>query len=212
MSYEIERFVVTDFEANCYLLHDPEGNAIVVDPGGEGDRILDAVRRKNLSVRLILNTHGHFDHAGANAQIRAATGAALAIHSDDAPMLADGVLCGALLFGYDFAPVEPDRLLGEGDTVGCGEMNFEVLHTPGHTPGSASFLDRANARLFSGDFVFRGAVGRWDLPGGSEEALMRALRQKLLVLPDNTTVFSGHGEMTTVGHERRTNPFLVGLG
>jgi hydroxyacylglutathione hydrolase len=205
--YTIERFITNQLEENCYLLH-TGSDAIVIDPGGEVDQLLKIINGRELRLRLILNTHGHIDHICANEQLRTATGASLAIGVEDAPMLRNAMLCGASYFGWDFEEHEADTLLRDSDTIGYGPMHFVALATPGHSPGSRSFYDAQGAVLFSGDLVFQGSVGRWDIPGANRDDLFNSLRTKLLTLPDNTVVYPGHGEPTTVGLERATNPYL----
>lgn len=205
--YEIERFVTNELDENCYLLH-AGSDAVLIDPGGGGERILSILNGRGLSLRLILNTHGHIDHICANQQLRAATGASLAIGVEDGPMLRNATLCGASYFGWDFEEHDADTLLRDGDQIGWGAIQFTALATPGHSPGSRSFYDAVGGVLFSGDLVFQGAVGRWDIPGADRDALFNSLRNKLLTLPDETVIYPGHGEPTTVGIERSTNPYL----
>lgn len=208
MSYEIDTLVLTEFASNCYVLHETGGNALIIDPGGEAEFIQEHLARKHLSLKMILNTHGHLDHATANAPLVQATGATVAIHSADAAMLSDPVLNGSALFGWPFTPCTPDIVFEEGQQVGAGSMMFEVVHTPGHTRGSCSFLDRTGGNLFCGDFVMCGGIGRVDLPCSDPRAMMESIKSRFLVLPDDIRVWPGHGEPTTVGLERRTNPYF----
>ena len=210
MPYEIRQIVMSDLQENCFLLHDADGNAVVIDPGGEPDLVLAAAAEKKLTIREILDTHGHIDHIAGNVPLRRATGARIGIHPDDASRLSDPILSGAAWLGWEFEPHQPDFQFREGDTVGCGAIRFEVVHTPGHSPGLCMLVDRTNGAAFVGDLVFRGSVGRWDLPGGDFETLMRSLREKFAVLPPGMTVYSGHGPGTTVGEELEHNPFLNG--
>ncbi|RME26630.1 MAG: MBL fold metallo-hydrolase [Deltaproteobacteria bacterium] len=182
--------------------------AAVIDPGGHVGAILSALDRHGLECKVIINTHAHFDHVGGNRELKNRTGAELCIHPEEAPMLA-GLRQQALLFGMlaEESP-EPDRLVKEGDTVQVGELVLDVLHTPGHSPGSISLVIRDNGRILVGDLVFRGSVGRTDLPGGSMETLVRSVKEKIFTYPDDTVLLPGHGPATSVGLERRTNPFL----
>jgi hydroxyacylglutathione hydrolase len=204
--YQIETFVFTELQENCYLLHE-NGDAIIIDPG-ESEQLQKFLREKRLTLRMILNTHGHVDHICGNHVLQRSTGAKIAIGSEDAPMLTSPMLCGAAYFGWDFDAHRADLIVNDGDTTGYGGMQFDVLATPGHSPGSRSFYDRANKILFSGDLVFIDSVGRWDIPGADRDALFDSLRNKFLPLPDDVKVYPGHGGPTTVGREREMNPFL----
>lgn len=208
MEYRIERFVVTDFEVNCYVLH-ANSDAVVIDPGSPGE-ILQYLQKHDLTLRMILNTHGHIDHICGNLELREATGADIAIGEEDAPMLADTLLCGADVFGWEYRAHRAQQTLHEGESVGYGPMQFEVIETPGHSPGSISLYDVRNAVLFPGDLVFMGSIGRYDLPGADRETIFRSLR-KFLALPDDVTVYPGHGPATSVAQERSTNPYLLEL-
>ncbi|MCX7019349.1 MAG: MBL fold metallo-hydrolase [bacterium] len=211
MSYEIKRIVVTDLMTNCYLIHDSSGNAVVIDPGGDANHILAFLRRQNLKLCQILNTHGHADHIMGNAALREATGAPIAIHPLDAHLLNDPLRNAASLFGWPFQPHKPDHELREGEIVGPAPMSFDVVHTPGHTPGSCSFLDREYGVMFTGDWIFKNGIGRWDIPGGDYDTLMRSVRDKFLPLPGGMKIHPGHGDETTAGAERKRNPFIVPL-
>ena len=208
MTYKIDRLVVTDLQENCYIVHD-HADAVVIDPG-ETKPVQDFLKAHHLTCRLILNTHGHIDHICGNLALKNATGAGIAIGREDAVMLTSPVLCGATLFGFDFAEHNADTIVNDGDKVGYGSMQFEAIATPGHSPGSRSYLDRGNKVLFSGDLVFLDAVGRWDVPGANREDLFESLK-RFLTLPDDIVVYPGHGPSTTVGRERRMNPFLQEL-
>jgi hydroxyacylglutathione hydrolase len=204
----IETLPVGLLQANCYLVGCQETlQGAVIDPGGDPQVILAAAQRRDLSITHVLNTHGHFDHIDANARIVEATGARLAIHPLDRPLLeASG---GAALFGLrgHHSPA-PNQELHEGDEIEVGQLRFQVLHTPGHTPGHVSFYEAAHGVLFDGDVLFRRGVGRADLPGGNWEQLLHSIRQILFALPDETVVYSGHGPPTTIGEEKRLNPWL----
>lgn len=207
----VHTLVVTPLEENCHILWNDAGDALVIDPGGEVGRIVAALQERHLQPRLILNTHGHIDHIGANADLRDSTGARIGIHPIDAPMLSSSLLCGATWVGVPYREHAPDFLYEEGERIGVGELQFEVFHTPGHSPGSCILLNRDARLLIGGDLVFAGSVGRWDLPGGDQETLFTSIAQKFLSLPDDVTVYPGHGPRTTVGQERRTNPIVAPL-
>lgn len=207
----LHTIVVTPLEQNCSVLWADSGQCIVVDPGGDLEQIRLFLELKQLKPDLILNTHGHIDHIGANAELRSLTGAQIAIHPQDAPMLSSRLLCGADWLQMDFTEHQPDFLLKEGEATGTSDIPLEVFHVPGHSPGSVMFLNRQNRILLGGDLVFRGGVGRWDLPGGDEAMLFQSIAQKFLPLDDDLRVYPGHGPSTTVGHERRTNPYLLAL-
>lgn len=204
----LKMLTVGALATNCYVLGDEKtGEGLVIDPGGDPQVILAEVRRLNLKIRWVINTHGHFDHILANKDILKATGAQLAIHPADAPMLKVGG--GALWFGLVGASSPPpDLLLHEGDKLKLGETELVVIHTPGHSPGSISLHIPSQKLLFDGDLLFNGGIGRYDLPGGNYQTLMNSIREKVLVLDDDTVVYPGHGPPTTIGREKQTNPFL----
>lgn len=195
--------------ANAYLVEDPaRGAAAVIDPGGEADAILSALEAESLRVEKILLTHGHFDHVGAVAEIRRRTGAPVHVHGDDAGRLVTAARQGAM-FGLRVPdPPPPDVLLADGDRIPFGAEEFRVLHTPGHTPGCVTFV--LGGLAFVGDLIFAGSIGRTDLPGGSYDDLIAAVRSKIFTLPDDTVLLPGHGPATTVGEEKRSNPFFTG--
>lgn len=204
----IETLPVGLLQANCYLVGCQETlQGAVIDPGGDPQVILAAAQRRDLSIVYVLNTHGHFDHIDANAAIVEATGARLAIHPLDRPLLeASG---GAALFGLrgEQSPA-PNQELQDGDEIRVGQLCFQVLHTPGHSPGHVCFYEAGHGVLFDGDVLFRRGVGRADLPGGDWGQLLHSIRQILFALPDETVVYSGHGPPTTIGEEKRLNPWL----
>jgi hydroxyacylglutathione hydrolase len=195
-------------ETNCYLAACPQSKeGVIIDPGGNPERILAEVERRGLSIRYVLNTHGHFDHTDANGAIVRATGAPLAIHAGDRPLLqAAG---GAAIFGLPAeAGPPPDLELNDGDELAVGTLCLQVLHTPGHTPGHVCFYEAGAGVLFDGDLLFRRGVGRTDLPGGNWTQLLDSIQRVVFALPDETVVYSGHGPATTVGEEKRLNPWL----
>ncbi|MEJ2041123.1 MAG: MBL fold metallo-hydrolase, partial [Desulfosarcinaceae bacterium] len=197
----IRAMPVGPLQANCYLVGcEQTRKAAVIDPGGDADRIQAALNSDQLTVAAIINTHGHFDHVGANSSLKRTTGADLMIHELDAPML-NQLKDSAAAWGLraEDSP-EPDRLLADDETVEVGELVFKVLHTPGHTPGGISlYLDHA---VFVGDTLFQGSIGRTDFPGGNFDTLIRSIQTRLFTLPDDTVVYAGHMGNTTIGQEK----------
>jgi hydroxyacylglutathione hydrolase len=196
-------------EVNCYILGDEETKeAVVIDPGGDDDEILEALQNSGLKLKLIIDTHGHFDHVDANQPLKAATGAQIAIHEADAQMLVQPSAEALFFTGNRLRPSQADILLKEGDVLSFGKYRLKVLHTPGHTAGGISLVLEDHTYVYVGDLLFAGSIGRTDFPGGSFEALVEAVRSKIFPLGDNYTVFPGHGPVTTVGQERQYNPFF----
>jgi len=207
----IETLTVGPLGCNCSIVADLEAKrAIVIDPGGDYDIIRGRLTALGVEVDAIVHTHTHFDHVGCTAELQRATGSSASIHEADRPLY-DLLPVQAELFGMR-APVraEMDGSLVDGRSLRAGAIELGVLHTPGHTPGSCSFLikEGASTRLFAGDTLFRRSIGRTDLWGGDHDAILRSIRSKLLPLPDDTLVITGHGPATTIGHERVGNPFL----
>ncbi len=204
-------FVLTPFEENCYIVYDDErGDAMIIDPGEPSPALFEFLKEKRLAPRYILLTHGHFDHFGGAASLKRELGIPVAIHEADAPLLDPSWRGGATLFGFDVEPVTPDILLHDADVVAAGNLSVQVLHTPGHSPGGATFYDATNKRAYCGDLIFHGSVGRYDLPGSDGPTLFRSIREAILSLPDDVILLPGHGPETTVGREKRFNPFLQG--
>ncbi len=195
-------------QTNCYLAScEQTRSAVVIDPGWEADAILQAARWAELTIELILLTHGHFDHIGAVADVQDATGALIAVHARELDWLyANG---GAAAFGFQIRAVpQPDRLLEHGDTIDVGTLSFETRYVPGHTLGHVAFVEQQQRAAFVGDVLFAGSIGRTDLPGGDYDTLIASIADQLLTLPDDFKVYPGHGPPTTIGTERSTNPFL----
>ncbi len=203
----IHQLSVGPLQVNCFLVACRKTRAaIVIDPGEEGSRILHLARSEGYEISKVVNTHAHFDHIGANQQIVEATGAELMLHAADLPLL-QNARNHAEIYGLTVAPSPlPDRLLDQGDTFEVGELSFRVFHVPGHSPGGICLLSEGH--LFVGDVLFAGSIGRTDLPGGDFDALVEGVRERLFSLPDETIVHPGHGPDTTIGRERRTNPFV----
>jgi hydroxyacylglutathione hydrolase len=198
---------------NCSILGDEAtGEAIVIDPGDDIEHVQEILTRHNLKPKLIVATHAHIDHVGGIAKLQSATGAAVLMHREDLPLYQNLAVQAAWLGVNPPGVVEVSQLLKEGDSVRCGSLALEVLHTPGHSPGSLSLhMPGENRRIFSGDTLFQGSIGRTDLWGGSLEKILRSIHETLLGFPDDTPVFPGHGPPTTIGDERKWNPFLQGL-
>ncbi len=209
---EIHTIVSDIVFQNAYLVWLPERtDAVVVDPGLDAESILDFLRDHGLTLAAILNTHGHGDHIAGNAAMKHAyPQAPLVIGAKDAPMLTDAQANLSGLLGFAIISPEADRTVVEGDVVEAAGMTFEVFEIPGHSRGHVVYLQRGTPyRVFGGDVLFRGDVGRFDFPGGSREALFDGIRRKLFTLPPETIVYPGHGPVTTIGHEKQTNPFLA---
>ncbi len=203
----IELVDVGPMAANCYL-GGAESNkeGLIIDPGAEADTILDRVKELELKIKIIVLTHAHFDHIGALGEVKEATGAEFLVHADDVPTLQRRHQPDMFPGLSRQPPPTPDRLLHGGDSLDVGDVHFLVLHTPGHTPGGICLL--GEGVVFTGDTLFNLSIGRTDRPGGSYDQLMNAIHTKLMVLPNNTVVYPGHGPATTIGTERLWNPFL----
>jgi hydroxyacylglutathione hydrolase len=204
----IKRLVVGSLSANCYIVgSETAREGLVIDPGGNSKDISQAISKSGLDIKIIVLTHGHSDHIAALYDIQAGTGAEVAIHTADAQFLR-GSGSFSTMFGISYkTPATPDRLLNEGDTIDIGDLEFSVLHTPGHTPGSICLL--TGNKVFTGDTLFYHGIGTTLMPGSSRRQLIDSIHTRLMVLPDDTTVYPGHGRETTIGAERRNNPFLI---
>jgi len=202
----VKKVVVGPFASNCYIVgSESSREGVIIDPGDDAEEILKNVKDSGLDIKLIILTHGHIDHIGALKEVKETTGAEVAIHTDDAKSLKNQSL--ARVFGLSYPPPPPpDRLLKGGDSLDIGDLHFLVLHTPGHSPGGICLL--GEGVVFSGDTLFNYGIGRTDMPGGSYSQLMNSIHTKLMILPDNTIVYPGHGPDTTIDTERRSNPFL----
>jgi glyoxylase-like metal-dependent hydrolase (beta-lactamase superfamily II) len=207
---DIQTFQLGPAMTNAYLVADSDTNeAVVIDPAWDGDIILAAAQERGWQIRGIWVTHAHFDHIGGTARVLAGLSDNLpvALHSEDLPLWnAQG---GAPFFGIHFeSTVEPTVNLSHHQTLALGNYIAEVRHAPGHTRGHVMFYFREAGVLFSGDVIFQGSVGRTDLPGGDWNTLLSSIRKQVLTLPDETRIFSGHGPVTTIGREKKSNPFL----
>jgi hydroxyacylglutathione hydrolase len=215
-------------QCNCHIIGDPQTReAIVIDPGDEAARILEVIQRHHLKVTAIVVTHTHIDHVIGLRRVREATGAPVYVHGDDLDLYRMLDVQASWLGMKTPEQVQIDQLVREGDVIRWGRYQAQIIHTPGHTPGSICLYmpadmpaitgevagkpsPRGTGHLFAGDTLFKGSIGRTDLWGGSYEGILRSLKGKLLELPDRTIVFPGHGESTTIEKERATNPFLLG--
>jgi hydroxyacylglutathione hydrolase len=204
---------VSTFQQNCSLVFDEDNKrGVVVDPGANVDRIVEAITQLGLSIEMILLTHGHLDHAGGAEELREKLGVQIMGPHKDDQFFMDSLAARGIDFGmHDLRNVTPDRYLSDGDRVEAAGFVFEVVHAPGHSPGSVVFFNRANKFALMGDVLFKRSVGRTDLPGGSQEQLLRSIREKVLPLGDDVAFLPGHGEASLIGDERLHNPFLNGL-
>lgn len=203
----IKGLEVGPFMSNCFIVGSRQSKkGFIVDPGADAPDILQVVQGDGLDIKLIVITHGHVDHISAAAAIKKATGAQVAVHENDAPLLRGGGST-ATLFGLRFdAPPAPDRLLKEGDKIEVDGLSFLVIHTPGHSPGGICLY--GEGAVFTGDTLFNLSIGRFDMPGGDGRLLVTNIQTKLMVLPEDTIVLPGHGPQSTIGHEKQWNPFL----
>jgi hydroxyacylglutathione hydrolase len=201
---------VTPFQQNCTLLWEEDtGTGVVIDPGGDLDRVRAAIAQEGVNVERILLTHGHIDHAGGAAELAGELGVPIeGPHRAEAPLLEHLAQAGAAYGMTGARNVTPNRWLAEGDKVDVGMMSFDVLHCPGHSPGSVVFVNPAARFAIVGDVLFQGSIGRTDLPFGDHAALIRSIKDKLLPLGDDFAFICGHGPGSTIGRERGSNPFL----
>lgn len=203
----IKALAVGPMMSNCFILGcDQTREAAVIDPGDDTDRILFTLAESKLAAKYIINTHGHFDHVGGNQRMKHATGAEILIHPEDAPMLNMIAASGASFGMHTENSPPPDRLLADGEGIDFGKISARVLHTPGHSPGSISLY--TDSVVFVGDALFAGSIGRTDFPGGDHDLLIASIQNKLFALGDDVRVFTGHGPETTIGREKRYNPFV----
>ena len=202
----LKRLVVGPLSSNCYIVgSESNKEGMIIDPGDEAEVILKNAKDLGLEIKYITLTHGHIDHIGALKAVKEATGAEVAIHTDGADSLHKQLLSTMLGLSYP-APLPPDRSLQDDDSIDIGDLHFSVIHTPGHTKDGICLL--GEGVLFSGDTLFNRGIGRADLPGGNYSQLMNSIHTRLMTLPDDTTVYPGHGPETTIGAERQGNPFL----
>lgn len=206
---KIERLELGMYASNCYIVSsDDAGEGVIIDPGDAGNKIVEHLNELGLAIKYIVLTHGHPDHIGGVAEVKAATGAELAIHSADVPYLRARPGPGGMLPREGTAFLAADWTLQDGDKIETEGLYLEVIHTPGHTPGGICLL--SDGVLFSGDTLFYGSIGRSDFPGGNGPQLIKSIQTRLMALPDETAVLPGHGPETSIGNERANNPFLRG--
>jgi glyoxylase-like metal-dependent hydrolase (beta-lactamase superfamily II) len=207
----IDHRTVGAFEENCYLLADDQsGRAVLIDPGDEAERILDMVAAAHVTLDAIWLTHAHVDHIGAVAAVKRRFDVPVYLHPLDLPYYTRLSARAAEMYGIDFEqPDAPDAELADGQELACGGLRFQVMHVPGHAPGLVAFTGHGIS--FGGDLLFAGSIGRTDLPLGNPADMTASLGRYSAALEDEVVVYPGHGPATTIGHEKRTNPFLTGL-
>lgn len=209
---KVEKFVFNNFQVNTYILYDETNEAIIIDPACDNDaevtKIKEFIRSNNLTPKLIANTHGHIDHVVGVKAITEEYNIPFHLHEGDNFLLATSI-DSAEIFGFSLNenPM-PDKNINDGDTIKFGNSSLQTIHVPGHSPGSLVYYSENDSFIIAGDVLFYGSIGRTDLPGGNYETLITGIKEKLLILPKNTRVLSGHGNHTTIGHEHDTNPFL----
>lgn len=211
MAIRIQHTALGMVSTNAYLVGDTDTKeAVLIDPVDEPKTLLSMAQDAGWTIKLILATHAHFDHVLASKELKALTGAPFYIHAEAAPHLASLPETGVRFVGERFPEAaDPDKLLTDGDIIELGAIKLKALYTPGHAPGHLSFYMASENAVFSGDALFRGAIGRTDLAGGSLQVLMNSIKTKLLTLPDETRLLPGHGDETTIDRERHTNPFIL---
>ena len=206
--FKVETLAVGPLQANCHILYDQQtGEAMVIDPGDEGPRIVDHVNKMGLKPLMILNTHGHVDHIGANGWLKEHWGIPLAIHQGEAELLCNATANMSSYLGVEITSPPADILFKDGDAFPIGSDQLCVLDVSGHSPAGSAF--HIQKLVFTGDALFKQGVGRTDFPGGSHEKLIRNIRKNLLSLSDDTVVCPGHGPKTTIGDEKYNNPYLL---
>ncbi|ANC77852.1 hypothetical protein ABE65_014010 [Fictibacillus phosphorivorans] len=207
-----KKLTVGPVQENTYIIYNNLNEAVVIDPGSEGKRIIQTIESLKVKPLAILLTHAHFDHIGAVDDVRERYNIPLYIHKKEADWLSDTKKNGSKYFGQSITAKPATHILTNTDnTLKIGNFSFEVLTTPGHSPGSVSYYLKSSGAVFSGDALFAGSIGRTDLHGGDQDVLINSIHEKLLHLPEETMVLSGHGPETTIGMEMDSNPFLSGF-
>jgi hydroxyacylglutathione hydrolase len=208
----LKNFVFNELEVNAYVLYDHTGECVIIDPGcfleSQQKKLSDFIGDHHLRPVYIVNTHGHFDHIFGNAWLKSTLGCPLLMHADDLPLIEHAAIYAGV-FGFTIIkPPLPDKYLEHGDILKFGDSTLEIIHVPGHSPGSICLYAESDHLLICGDVLFKGSIGRSDLPGGDHFLLIRGIREKLMILPRDTQVWPGHGSKTTIAYEYDTNPFL----
>ncbi len=210
--YKLRVIVVGPLDVNCYLLWDSETmDGVVIDAGGHPEIIEGAAKKEGVNIKRIIQTHCHFDHIGGIRDLKEALNIGVTIHKDDEKLLTDAPKQGAVFGRRVEHQCEADDFYEDGDGLEYGSLKFQVIHTPGHTPGGVCLLFEPEKLLFTGDTLFAGSIGRWDLPGGDFDILNNSLKTKLFPLSDDVRVFPGHGPDTTIGDEKELNPFMSNM-
>lgn len=214
---KIETFAINPFQMNCYIYYDDESpkdsrDGVIIDPGvfthHEKNLITSYIKSNGINIKLILNTHGHIDHIMGNAWAKEVFNVPILMHENDLPLIDKSMEQGKM-FGVDFPkPPMPDKLITEKDIIEVGDSKFDIIHTPGHSPGSVCFIDEKNKIIIAGDTVFKGSVGRTDLWMGDMDILLDSINNKIFHYADDFIIYPGHYEETTIGEEKRSNPFL----
>ena len=203
----VHKLTLSLFAVNNFIIHSPDSSkAILIDACDDYESILEKISELNLDLVYLINTHGHGDHIAGNKEIIKQTGSKLMIHPLDEPYLYDPNLNLSAFMGIELKSPSPDRLLNEGDVIELDGIQLNVLHTPGHSPGNITLVSGESA--FVGDVIFRESIGRTDFPGSSHQQLIETIQTKIYTLPDDTILYNGHGPETTVGHEKKHNPFV----
>ncbi|KJS20327.1 MAG: beta-lactamase [Clostridiaceae bacterium BRH_c20a] len=206
---KIKTLIVGPIETNCYIAYCPDTKeGVVIDPGDEGAKLVEAITNLGIRIKYIINTHGHHDHIKANKEVKETTGAEILIHTSDAAMLTDPSRNLSHYLGEKTTEPKADKELTDGDIISFGNITLKVLHTPGHTPGCICLLNTTKKICFTGDTLFNGSVGRTDLPGGNYKTLTNSLKDKLINLSNEVKIYPGHGPSSTIGEEKAINPFL----
>ncbi len=208
----VKSFTFNPFQENTYVLYDDTKECVIVDPGcyekDEQQELVDFIEKNGLTVKLLLNTHCHIDHVLGNYFVKKKYNVALCLHPMEAPVL-KAVESYAPNYGFNqYSSTEADTYLKEGEKVVFGDQDFEIIFAPGHSPGHVCFYSIPHKILIAGDVLFKNSIGRTDLPGGDHDTLIESIREKLFILPDDVKVYCGHGDETTIGFEKKTNPFL----
>lgn len=209
---QIRHFIFSAFSENTYILNDETKEAVIIDPGcntsDEKKRLTDFIEKEDLKVVKLLNTHCHIDHVLGNQFVKDTYGVELYMHKLDVPTLNANPMIAAMYGIQPFIPSEPDVFVDEGDTITFGDSSLEIIFVPGHAPGHIAFVHREQKFTISGDVLFLEGIGRYDFPNSSYQDLMRSIKEKMFALGDDMEVYCGHGPKTTIGHEKKHNPFL----